>query len=138
RGVGAVRQRPPATPSPGRIRRVVLTQVAVRAPAWGPRYASAGSDRLFGISHRWTSSWPMLRMRHVGRPLAAAIFTFGVASNGRLTRTAPHRAHLYGPPVSRMFVPSRRETRPNGTKATTLPRVPRPVGRGLSLRSAVL
>src|SRR5437879_2125456 len=50
----------------------------------------------------------MLRMRHVGRPLAAAIFTFGVASNGRLTRTAPHTAHLYGPPVNRMFVPPQR------------------------------
>src|SRR5947209_12610659 len=50
----------------------------------------------------------MLRMRHVGRPLAAAIFTFGVASTGRLTRTAPHTAHLYGPPVNRMFVPPQR------------------------------
>lgn len=78
----------------------------------GARYASirdpAGPDRLVDISHRWTSSLPMLRMRHVGRPLAAAIFTFGVASNERL-RTAPHRAHRYGPPpVGRIFVSPQR------------------------------
>ena len=113
-------RRPPATPSPGRIRHAALPEVAGRVSFWGSPYASAGSDRVLDISHRWTSSWPMLRMRHVGRPLAAAIFTFGVASNGRL-RTAPHRAHRYGPPpISRMSSPRRDSV--NRTKRTILRR----------------
>ena len=116
-GVGGGARRPPATPSPGRISPRRCPRSRYVPPAWGPRYASDGSDRVVGISHRCTSSWPMLRMRHVGRPVAAAIFTFGVASNGRMM-TAPQSAHMYGPPVSRMFVPPQR-LGPSGSKRTT-------------------